>query len=82
MDIWAVKLQTSKEKKTFVIEMLKQMILALKTLHSLGYSHGDLKPTNICARKSRDGSIKFTLIDLGMSAKLIKLGDNRTKGRF
>ena len=55
--------------------MLSQLLLGLKKLHDLGYSHGDLKPQNICARKSHDGSIKFTLIDLGMSAKLSLIGE-------
>ena len=69
-------------KTKFIISMLKHIILGLQKLHGLGYSHGDLKPSNICARKSRDGSIKFTLIDLGMSTKLIKLGEDRTYRRF
>ena len=55
--------------------MLKQLILGLEKIHNLGYSHGDLKPENICARKTHDGQIKFTLIDLGMSARLYELGD-------
>ena len=45
-------------------------------IHNLGYTHGDLKMQNICARKSHDGSFKFTLIDLGMSAKSAKLGES------
>jgi tRNA A-37 threonylcarbamoyl transferase component Bud32 len=48
------------------------MIIALKTLHGLGYSHGDLKPANICARKTKEGKMKFTLIDFGLCQKLPK----------
>ena len=40
----------------------------------MGYSHNDLKPGNICARQNEDESFKFTLIDLGMSAKIPSLG--------
>ena len=57
---------------TFVLTMLKQLIPALKTLHNFGYSHGDLKLENVCARPSKGGDIKFTLIDLGMCSKLMK----------
>ena len=41
-----------------------------KMLHELGYSHGDLKPENICARKRQSGEIVFTLIDFGLCQKL------------
>ena len=50
--------------------MLSQVIKGLEMIHELGYSHGDLKPANLCARHSQHGMTKFTLIDLGMSAKL------------
>ena len=78
IDKWAIKFKNRLEKFQFVKTMLCQLIPGLKRIHSFGYSHGDLKPDNICARKSRDGSIKFTLIDLGMSTKLVKLGENWT----
>ena len=65
-----------------IIVMIKQIIPGLKKLHSFGYSHGDLKPANICARQSHDGSFKFTLIDLGMSAKLAQLGSKYDYLRF
>ena len=82
IDKWEIKCNNQNAKFQFVNSMLRQLIPGLKRIHSFGYSHGDLKPSNICARKSRDGSIKFTLIDLGMSTKLIKLGEDRTKGQF
>ena len=44
--------------------------MSLKTLHSFGYSHGDLKPENICARINKQGNYKYTLIDFGMCQKL------------
>ena len=62
--------------------MLHQIILGLKKIHSLGFSHSDLKLENICARQRQDGSFAFTLIDLGMSAKLNKLGEDNSNLRF
>lgn len=58
--------------------MLRQIIPGLERLHSLGYSHGDLKLENICARSTQgDSCLKFTLIDFGMSQKIVKLGSKR-----
>lgn len=58
----------------YAADMLRQMIMALKVLHGLGYSHGDLKPENICARETKEGKLKFTLIDFGLCQKLPPLG--------
>ena len=52
LDKWTVKLLTRKMKETFVVIMLDQVIKGLEMIHELGYSHGDLKPANICARHS------------------------------
>jgi serine/threonine protein kinase len=57
-----------------MISMLRQLIPGLMRLHTFGYSHGDLKPENICARLKHDGNVRFTLIDLGMASKLPKPG--------
>ena len=62
--------------------MLRQIIMALKTLHTLHYSHGDLKPENICARKTQEGNYKFTLIDFGLCQKLPLVGETYTKNRY
>jgi serine/threonine protein kinase len=56
--------------------------LGLKKIHDFGYSHGDLKPENICARMSSKGQYKFTLIDLGMASKLPKIGQNMARKSF
>ena len=61
--------------------MLRQIIMALKTLHGIGYSHGDLKPANICVRRDSKGRLKFTLIDFGICQRLPKLGDSCKKNR-
>jgi tRNA A-37 threonylcarbamoyl transferase component Bud32 len=49
----------------FAADMLRDMIMSLKTLHSLGYSHGDIKGDNICCRLGKDNKYRFTLIDFG-----------------
>ena len=41
----------------------------------MGFTHSDLKTANICARANNDGSLRFTLIDFGMSAKVSRLGE-------
>jgi serine/threonine protein kinase len=50
---WIAKLTEMRWKVNFAAELLRQMIKALKVLHGIGYSHGDLKPENICARKTQ-----------------------------
>ena len=72
LETWQkVKFSMDEDKKMdFMLEMLAQVIPGLHKLHEFGYSHGDLKLENICARKCRDGSFKFTLIDLGMCSTL------------
>jgi serine/threonine protein kinase len=65
----------------FAADMLRQTIMALKTLHSLGYSHGDLKPENVCVRESSEGGLKFTLIDFGLCQKLHKPGSMHKKNK-
>jgi serine/threonine protein kinase len=66
LETWMEKLKLKSNRVGFMIEMLKQILPGLAKLHSLGYSHGDLKPENICARTSHEENFKFTLIDFGM----------------
>lgn len=63
-------------------EMLRQGIRAIKVLHDLGYSHGDLKPENICARKSKKGEFKFSIIDFGICQKLPNINDVQKKNQL
>ena len=79
---WRNKLVSVDKKLDFAITMLKQVLLSLRKLHSLGYSHGDLKPGNICAKMSKTGEYKFILIDFGLSAKLAQLGYNYSSKIF
>ena len=67
---WRDKLVSTDQRMNFAISMLRQVLLSLRKLHSLGYSHGDLKPGNICAKMNKKGVFKFILIDFGLSAKL------------
>ena len=81
IDKWGKELSKS-EKMLFVFEMLRQLIPALKKLHDLGFSHGDIKHENICVRNDSQGKLKFTLIDFGVSSRLPKLGQHTDKKRF
>lgn len=67
---WIGQLPSKVQKINFAADMLRDVILALKTLHELGYSHGDLKPENVCARKRQQGDFRYTLIDFGLCQKL------------
>ena len=49
LDNWSDPKYTKKQRMAFVVEMLNQLIPALKTLHDVGFSHGDIKHENICA---------------------------------
>jgi serine/threonine protein kinase len=67
---WLMHFEDRQERIHFAADMLRQVIPSLKTLHSLGYAHGDIKPDNICVRVEKDGTYKFTLIDFGVCRKL------------
>lgn len=67
---WIAHISDYQTRLDFAADLLRQGIIALKTVHALGYSHGDLKPENVCARQSRNGKLKFTLIDFGIGRKL------------
>jgi len=66
----------------FAGDMLRQTLIALKTLHGLGYSHGDLKPENICVRESSDKGLKFSLIDFGLCTKLPVFGAEKKQNKY
>lgn len=81
-DAWMYHIKDNNERLEFASAMLEQMIPALQTLHDAGYSHGDLKPDNVCARLSSDGSYRFTLIDFGVSQKLLPPGIDKINPTF
>ena len=66
----------------FTCEMLRQMVRALNQLHDLGYSHGDIKPENICAKYDDKGELVFTLIDFGVSLRLFEYGQEQNNDIF
>jgi serine/threonine protein kinase len=55
LEKWTPRLTKQIDRIDFAADMLRQIIAALKTLHSVGYSHGDLKLENICVRKDTKG---------------------------
>ena len=75
LEKWVTKLP-KEERMDFMLNMLNQIVIGLKKIHAMGYTHSDLKTANICARANHDGSLRFTLIDFGMSAKVSKLGES------
>ena len=79
---WKKKIINIEQRMNFIVVMIKQIIPGLQKLHSFGYSHGDLKPDNICARVGSDGTFKFTLIDLGVASKIPKIGEDTKHKSF
>ena len=73
-------LSTRDERVHFAAEMLRQTFMSLKALHDIGYSHGDLKPSNICVREDSQGRKLFTLIDFGVCQSLEPKG-NKIKNK-
>ena len=70
LDFWHEQIIGQEMRMKFAVSMISQIVLGLKQLHDFGYSHGDLKFQNICARPRHNKKFKFTLIDLGVSMKL------------
>jgi len=66
LEQWMVHIKQVEQRIDFAADMLRQILPALKILHGLNYSHGDLKPENVCARETKEGKLKFTLIDFGL----------------
>ena len=60
-------IQLSKRNKC---DMAKQLISAIRFIHSFGYSHGDLKARNVLVR-SEDGNVSLYLTDFGLVHKFI-----------
>lgn len=54
-------------------EMARQLISAIRFIHSFGYSHGDLKAKNVLVRSS-EGVISLYLTDFGLVHKFIEEG--------
>lgn len=54
---WVASMETRHSKADFAAEFLRQGIKALKTIHGVGYSHGDIKPDNICVKETKDGQL-------------------------
>ncbi len=82
LDKWLPNLRDIRHRIDFAADMLRQTIMALKTIHGIGYSHCDLKLQNICVREDVKGRLKFTLIDFGISKKLYTPGVNSEMMKF
>lgn len=79
---WYRFIENRQKRIDFAADFLRQSIAALKTLHSVGYAHGDLKSENVCARQTKDGGYKFTLIDFGICTKLSDAHDVERGAHF
>ena len=82
VEMWTQRIKDVRSRINFAADMLRQSIMALKVLHKNGYSHGDLKPENVCVRESSEGGLKFSLIDFGLCQKLPIPGLPHKKNRY
>lgn len=48
--------------------LFRDLAEALEELHGAGVAHGDVKPANVLVRRSTEGALRGTLIDLGLQA--------------
>jgi serine/threonine protein kinase len=78
LEHWLQHINNQQHRIGFAAEMLRQILHAIKSLHAIGYSHGDIKPENICARTTKENKVKFSLIDFGLCQKLPKQGESNT----
>uniref|UniRef100_A0A0N4Z4M5 non-specific serine/threonine protein kinase n=1 Tax=Parastrongyloides trichosuri TaxID=131310 RepID=A0A0N4Z4M5_PARTI len=79
--------KTSKVEPQYCMIVCKQMVIALRTLHELGYVHRDIKPSNICTGYPGTPEAKNMcyLIDFGIVRKFIISGvivQPKGKGRL
>ena len=49
VEVWQEQLSEWEEKLCFVSAMVSQLVKTLEKLHSLGFTHCDIKGDNICA---------------------------------
>jgi serine/threonine protein kinase len=62
--------QQTKFKLPTVVDLGRQVLGRLKSLHSKGFVHRDVKPPNLLLSR-RSGSKKVYLIDFGLSDRYI-----------
>jgi serine/threonine protein kinase len=61
--------------KQHACDMTRQLISAIKFIHSFGYSHGDMKAKNVLV-KFDEGVITLKLADFGLVKKFIRNGSH------
>jgi serine/threonine protein kinase len=49
---------------------------ALQALHLVGFTHNDVKPSNIMIDFAKDDQVKATLIDFGFAKKFVDSKNN------
>jgi len=67
-----------------ILEIAIQMIRSLQLLHSIGYTHNDIKPGNVMINRGdltqdNDEKLKVTLIDYGFAKKYLFPSDGVNK---
>ena len=66
------KLKSQSLQVKEIIHIARDILESIQEMHSLGYVHRDIKPGNCAIRKKRgDGLPQWTLLDFGLSRKLV-----------
>ena len=60
----------------FILKITIGIINALKTLHTIGYTHNDIKSNNIMIKNIDSDEPDVVLIDYGFARKLIEVDGN------
>ena len=59
-----------------ILEITSQVMKALQALHLVGFTHNDVKPSNIMIDFAKNGQVKATLIDFGFAKKFVDSNNN------
>jgi len=49
------------------VSLTKQLLESIEYLHECGYTHGDIKPQNICLTRGVGSQLTLHLIDFGLA---------------
>jgi serine/threonine protein kinase len=60
-----MKMMSLKEKRKIQLELFRQMVDGVKSIHHAGIIHSDLKPMNVMIEDLGNNQFKASIIDLG-----------------
>lgn len=70
-DLFSLVSQEGKLNESLVKDITRQLVSAVKYLHSLGIAHRDIKLENILLKSDGGSSLKIKLADLGLACSFV-----------